>query len=49
MGDLLRLYVEVLVLKEIFKVSLRCAEGLSIKLLDVRIPKSTLHYWEVKH
>jgi hypothetical protein len=41
--------VEALVLKEAFKVSLRCAEGLSLKFLDVRISKFTLHYWEVKH
>jgi hypothetical protein len=33
-------------LKEVFKVSLRCAEGLSLKFLDVRILKSTR---EVKH
>jgi hypothetical protein len=38
-GRSMRLYVEVLVLKEIFKVSLR---ALSIKLLDVKIPKSML-------
>jgi hypothetical protein len=38
-----RLYVEALVLKEIFKASLRHAGELS--LIDVRIPKSTLHYW----
>jgi hypothetical protein len=48
-GRPLRLYVEALVLKEICKVSLRYAEGLSLKFLGVRIPKSTLHYWEVKH
>ena len=48
-GRPLRLYVEALVLKELCKVSLRYAEGLSLKFLGVRIPKSTLHYWEVKH
>jgi hypothetical protein len=48
-GRPLKLYVEALVLKEICKVSLRYAEGLSLKFLGVRIPKSTLHYWEVKH
>jgi hypothetical protein len=41
-GRPLRLYVEALVLKELCKVSLRYAEGLSLKFLVVRIPKSTL-------
>jgi len=45
-GRPLRLYVEALVLKEICKVSLRYAEGLSIAYFGVRVPKSTLHYWE---
>jgi len=45
----LRLYIEALVLKEVCKVSLRYAEGLSLTCLGVRIPKSTLHYWEVRH
>ena len=45
----LRLYIKVLVLKEVCKVSLRYAEGLSLTCLGVRIPKSTLHYWEVRH
>jgi len=45
----LRLYIEALVLKEVCKVSLRYAEGLSLTFLGVRIPKSTLHYWEVRH
>jgi len=44
-----RLYVKALVLKEVCKVSLRYAEGLSLTFLGVRIPKSTLHYWEVRH
>jgi hypothetical protein len=48
-GRSLKLYVEALVLKEICKVSLRYAEGLSLKFLGVRVPKSTLHYWEVKY
>ena len=30
-------------------VSLRYAEGLSLTCLGVRIPKSTLHYWEMRH
>ena len=45
----LRLYIEVLVLKEVCKVSLRYAEGLSLAYFGARIPKSTLHYWEVRH
>jgi hypothetical protein len=28
---------------------LRYAESLSLTHLGVRIPKSTLHYWEVRH
>jgi len=44
-----RLYVKALVLKEVCKASLRHAESLSKTYLAVRIPKSTLHYWEVKH
>jgi len=36
-------------LKEICKVSLRYAEVLSIAYFGVRAPKSTLHYWEVRH
>jgi len=44
-----RLYVKALVLKEVCKASLRYAESLSKTYLAVRIPKSTLHYWEVKH
>jgi hypothetical protein len=38
-----------LYLKEVCKASLRYAESLSKTHLGVRIPKSTLHYWEVKH
>jgi hypothetical protein len=44
-----RLYVKALVLKEVFKASLRHAGELSLIYLGVRIPKSTLHYWEVRH
>jgi hypothetical protein len=44
-----RLYVKSLVLKEVCKASLRYAESLSLTYLGVRIPKSTLHYWEVRH
>jgi hypothetical protein len=44
-----RIYVKALVLKEVCKASLRCAESLSKTHLGVRIPKSTLHYWEVRH
>jgi hypothetical protein len=36
-------------LKEVCKASLRYAESLSLTHLGVRIPKSTLHYWEVRH
>ena len=43
----LRLYIKVLVLKEVCKVSLRYAEGLSTAYFSV--PKSTLHYWEMRH
>ena len=44
-----RLYVKALVLKEICKVSLRYAEDLPLTCFGVRIPKSTLHYWEMRH
>jgi hypothetical protein len=44
-----RLYVKALILKEACKASLRYAEGLCRMHLGVRIPKSTLHYWEVRH
>jgi hypothetical protein len=44
-----RLYVKALVLKEVCKASLRYAESLYKTHLGVRIPKSTLHYWEVRH
>jgi hypothetical protein len=44
-----RLYVKALVLKEVCKASLRYAESLSKTHLGVKIPKSTLHYWEVRH
>jgi hypothetical protein len=42
-----RLYVKALVLKVVCKVSLRYAESLSLTHLGVRVPESTLHYWEV--
>jgi hypothetical protein len=45
----LRLYVKALALKEVCKASLRYAESLSQVYLGVKIPKSTLHYWEVRH
>jgi hypothetical protein len=44
-----RLYLKALALKEVCKASLRYAESLSQIHLGVRIPKSTLHYWEVRH
>jgi hypothetical protein len=37
------------VLKEVCKANLRYAENLARTDLDVKVPKSTLHYWEVKH
>ncbi|WP_290899721.1 hypothetical protein [Ferroglobus sp.] len=43
------LYVKAIVLKEIFRCSLRYSESLARKFLKVRIPKSTLNYWETKH
>ena len=36
-------------MKEVCKASLRYAESLSRTHLGVKIPKSTLHYWEVRH
>jgi len=45
----LRLCIKALVLKEVCKVSLRYAEGLSLAYFGVRVPKSTLHYWEMRH
>ncbi|MCC6019076.1 MAG: hypothetical protein LM601_08590 [Candidatus Verstraetearchaeota archaeon] len=44
-----RLYLKALALKEVCKASLRYAESLSQIHLGVRIPKSTLHYWEARH
>jgi hypothetical protein len=44
-----RLYVKALILKEVCKASLRYAESLSQVYLGVKIPKSTLHCWEVRH
>jgi hypothetical protein len=41
-----RLYLKAL--KEVCKASLRYAESLSQTHLGVRIPRSTLHYWEVR-
>jgi len=43
-----RLYVKALALKEVCKASLRYAESLSQDYLGVKIPRSTLHYWEVR-
>ncbi len=43
------LYVKAIVLKEVFKCSLRYSESLARKFLKVRIPKSTLNYWEINH
>jgi len=39
-----KLYIKTLVLKEVYKVSLRYAESLSLAYFGARIPKSTLHY-----
>jgi hypothetical protein len=36
-------------LKEVCKASSRYAESLSKTHLGVRLPKSTLHYWEVRY
>jgi hypothetical protein len=41
--------MKALALKEVCKASLRYAESLSQIYLGVKIPKSTLHYWEVRH
>jgi hypothetical protein len=41
--------VKALILKEVCKASLRYAESLCRMYLGVKIPKSTLHYWEVRH
>jgi hypothetical protein len=41
--------VKALILKEVCKASLRYAESLTQVYPGVRIPKSTLHYWEVRH
>ena len=38
------LYIKAIVLKEVFKCSLRYSESLTKKFLGVRIPKSTLNY-----
>jgi len=43
-----RLYLKALALKEVCKASLRYAESLSQIHLGVKIPRSTLHYWEVR-
>ena len=39
------LYIKALVLKEIYKASLRYSKSLSLSILGTRIPKSTLNYW----
>jgi DNA-binding transcriptional regulator YiaG len=44
-----RLCMKALALKEICKASLIYAESLFRMYLGVKIPKSTLHYWEVRH
>jgi hypothetical protein len=44
-----RLCVKALALKEICKASLIYAESLFRMYLGVKIPKSTPHYWEVRH
>jgi len=43
------LYIKAIILKEVFKCSLRYSESLARKFLKRRIPKSTLNYWEIKH
>lgn len=42
-------YVKALVLKEVYKASLRYSESLSLSILGIRIPKSTLNYWEINY
>jgi len=44
-----KLYIKTLVLKEVCRVSLRYAESLSLAYFCARIPKSTIHYWEMRH
>jgi hypothetical protein len=44
-----KLYVEVLVFKEMSKLSLRYAESCSSTYFHERIPRSTLSYWENHH
>jgi len=41
-------YIKALV-KEVFKASLRYCESLSLSILGIRIPKSTLNYWEINY
>jgi len=41
--------VKALALKEICKASLMYAESLFRMYLGVKMPKSTPHYWEVRH
>lgn len=43
------LYAKAIVLKEVFKCSLRYSESLAKKFFKRRIPKSTLNYWEISH
>ena len=45
----LAIYIKALVLKEMFKASLRYSESLSLSVLGARIPKSTLNYWEITY
>ena len=37
------LYIKALVLKEMYKASLRYSESLSLSILGIKIPKSTLN------
>lgn len=40
------IYSKALVLKEVYKTSLRYSEFLFLSILGLRIPKSTLNYWK---
>jgi len=44
-----KLYIKALVLREVCKVGLRYAGGLSSAYFGAGISKSTLHYWGVGH
>ena len=43
------IYIKALVLKEMYKASLRYSESLSLSILGIKIPKSTLNYWEINY